>query len=217
MILIVETVEEVEIIREAKENGTPSNYFIAGPFMESDQINRNGRIYPRGLMEREVARYTQDYILTNRAVGELSHPNRPSVDPDRISHKILSLHHEGNTVYGKAKILHHMPCGAIVKNLIDEGVKIGVSSRGLGTITKKSSGNFVNDDFQLATVDIVLDPSARSAFVDSITEGKNWELIKGVWVQQDIEIAQKTLSESKNRKDYESKAMQMFSKFLKNL
>lgn len=174
MKLIKEHTEEVKLIVEAKQEGTGKDYFIEGVFLQSNLQNRNKRMYPKAIMEKEVDRYTKEYINKNRAFGELGHPDSPTINLDRACMMIKSLKSEGNDWIGKAKILD-TPYGKIVKSLIDEGAQLGVSSRGLGSIVQKNGVNVVQDDFMLATAaDIVADPSAPNAFVEGIMEGKEW-------------------------------------------
>ena len=169
MLLITEHTENnIQTIAEDAGNGK-KNYFIRGIFMESEQVNKNGRIYPSSIMEREVARYNDTYVKSNRSLGELGHPEGPSLNLDRVSHIIKEMKMDGNVVYGKAKILD-TPYGNIVKNLIDEGVRLGVSSRGMGSLKQVNGVNEVQSDFNLATVDIVADPSAPNAFVNGIMD-----------------------------------------------
>jgi hypothetical protein len=171
--LIREHVEEVELIIESTD-GKSKDYYISGVFLQSNLKNRNGRIYPKQIMENEVGRYNKEYIDKNRAYGELGHPDSPTINLDRVSHMIKSLKVDGNNFIGKAKILD-TPYGKIVKSLIDEGAQLGVSSRGLGSLVQKNGANLVQDDFQLATAaDIVADPSAPDAFVNGIMEGAEW-------------------------------------------
>lgn len=174
MKLIKEHVEEVKLIVEANENGKAKDYFIEGVFLQSNLKNRNGRMYPKDIMEKEVKRYTKEYIDKNRAYGELGHPDSPTINLDRVSHMIKSLRVEGDNYIGKAKILD-TPYGKIVKALIDEGAQLGVSSRGLGSLVQRGGVNLVQDDFMLATAaDIVADPSAPDAFVEGVMEGAEW-------------------------------------------
>lgn len=174
MKLIKEHTEEVKLIVEAKADGKAKDYFIEGVFLQANLKNRNGRVYPKEILEKEVNRYTNEYINKNRAFGELGHPDTPSINLDRVSHMIKSLKLEGNNFIGKAKIMD-TPYGKIVKSLIDEGAQVGVSSRGLGSLVEKNGISQVQDDFMLATAaDIVADPSAPDAFVEGIMEGKEW-------------------------------------------
>lgn len=174
MKLIKEHIEEVKLIVEESKTGTGKNYFIEGVFLQSNLKNRNGRMYPKEIMQKEVDRYTKEYISKNRAFGELGHPDSPSINLDRVSHMIKSLKIDGNNYIGRAKIMD-TPYGKIVKSLIDEGAQLGVSSRGLGSLVQRNGVNLVQDDFQLATAaDIVADPSAPDAFVEGIMEGAEW-------------------------------------------
>jgi hypothetical protein len=174
MKLIKEHTEEVKLIVEAAKGTGNKEYFIEGVFLQADLKNRNGRVYQKPILEKEVARYTKEYIDKNRAFGELGHPDSPSINLDRVSHMIKSLKLEGNNFIGRAKIMD-TPYGKIVKSLIDEGAQLGVSSRGLGSLVEKGGVNLVQDDFMLATAaDIVADPSAPDAFVEGIMEGKEW-------------------------------------------
>ena len=167
--LFSEAVEEVEYICEQKENGD-KNYKIKGIFMQADVKNRNGRVYPMEVLEREVAKYNKKFVNEKRAFGELGHPEGPTVNLERVSHMITSLKPDGKNFIGEAKIMS-TPMGEIVKNLMDEGAKLGVSSRGMGSLVQKNGANYVRDDFYLATAaDIVADPSAPNAFVEGIME-----------------------------------------------
>ena len=171
--------EDIQVlIEEDKSTGT-KNHYIQGVFMQAEQKNRNGRVYPLGIMENEVARYNKDLVSRNRAMGELNHPQGPTVNLDRVSHMIKDLKVEGNDVVGKAKLLD-TPMGNIAKNLVNEGAQLGVSSRGMGSLEEKNGVNYVKDDFMLSAVDIVADPSAPGAFVNGIMEGKEWIWDNGV-------------------------------------
>jgi hypothetical protein len=184
MYLITETIDNpLRVLSEEKEG--KKNLFIEGVFMQAEQQNKNGRIYPRDVLVNEVARYNQSYIKENRALGELGHPEGPTVNLERVSHIITNLKENGNDVVGKAKILG-TPYGKIVENLIDSGVKLGVSSRGMGSLKQINGVNMVQEDFMLAAVDIVADPSAPNAFVNGIMEGKQWVWENGVVKEQDI-------------------------------
>ena len=214
MKLITETIEDIEVITEAKENGG-KDYKIRGIFMQADIKNRNGRVYPIATLSKEVSRYTTEYINKKRAFGELGHPDGPTVNLERVSHMITSLKPEGKNFIGEAKIMD-TPYGKIVKNLIDEGAQLGVSSRGMGSIQSSSQGNVVGKDFYLATAaDIVADPSAPDAFVEGIMEGKEWVWDNGVLKSKSIEeykseierVRRKELTEVKSKifKDFISK------------
>ena len=186
MKLITETIEDIEVLTEANTKGG-KDYKIRGVFMQADIKNRNGRVYPVATLSKEVARYTTEYINKRRAFGELGHPDGPTVNLERVSHMITSLKPEGKNFVGEAKIMD-TPYGKIVKNLIDEGAQLGVSSRGMGSIQSSSQGNVVGKDFYLATVaDIVADPSAPDAFVEGIMEGKEWVWDNGVLKSKSIE------------------------------
>ena len=214
MRLIAEEILQVEFLSEEK-NGKKS-HFIEGVFLQSEIKNKNGRVYPQGVLAREVAKYDENHIQKGRALGELGHPEGPSINLDRVSHKIESLKESGNNFIGRAKILD-TPMGNIAKNLIDEGVRLGVSSRGMGSLKEKDGVNFVADDFMLATAaDIVADPSAPDAFVDGIMEGKEWVWDNGILKESAVaqikqEIDQATLITLQERK------VSAFSKFLKSL
>lgn len=174
MKLIKEHTEEVKLIVEEAKGTKEKNYFIEGVFLQANLKNRNGRMYPKEVMQKEVDRYSKEYINKNRAFGELGHPDSPTINLDRVSHMIKELRLEGDNYIGKAKIMD-TPYGKIVKNLIDEGAQLGVSSRGLGSLVQKNGVQLVQDDFMLATAaDIVADPSAPDAFVEGIMEGKEW-------------------------------------------
>ena len=214
MKLITETTEDVRLVTEAKSDGG-KNYFIEGIFMQAEQKNRNGRVYPFSILEREVLRYTADLVEKKRALGELNHPQGPTVNLDKVSHLITELYFKGNDCYGKAKVLE-TPMGKIVKSLIDEGAQLGVSSRGMGSLKDIGGINEVQQDFMLAAVDIVADPSAPSAFVNGIMEGAEWVWDNGILKEAHIaaiknEIDQATLYNLQERK------ISAFEKFLKSL
>ena len=185
MKLISEHIEDVEYITEEKDNGEKT-YKIKGVFMQSEVKNRNGRVYPFPVLEKEVNRYNKQYVNENRAFGELGHPDGPTVNLERASHMITSLKPEGKNFIGEAKILK-TPMGRIVENLMDAGGKLGVSSRGMGSLDQKNGANYVRDDFYLATAaDIVADPSAPNAFVEGIMEGKEWIWDNGTLVESEL-------------------------------
>ena len=175
----------IEVITEAKESGG-KDYFIEGVFMQAEQKNRNGRIYPKNIMEKAVNKYVTEQVKTKRAVGELNHPDGPTVNLDKVSHLIEALDWQNNDVVGKARILD-TPNGQIVKGLLDGGVQLGVSTRGMGSLEQKNGVMVVKDDFILNTVDIVQDPSAPTAFVNGIMEGVEWVWNNGVIEAQEIE------------------------------
>lgn len=206
--------QDVKFLVEKKEDGSKSVY-IEGIFMQAEKPNRNGRIYGKGIMEREVARY-QDLINEKRSLGELGHPPNPQINLNQVSHLITGLKFEGNDIYGKAKILD-TPMGKIAKNFIEEGVSLGVSSRGLGSVRLNKEGvNEVQDDFHLATVDIVADPSAPDAFVQGIMESADWILENGVWKAVQIEQAQNTIRKA-SKADLNSVKLQLFEQFLRSI
>ena len=185
MKLITEHLEKIEYITEAKKDGGKDVY-IEGVFMQAEKQNRNNRIYPKDILAEATAKYVKEQVMTGRAVGELNHPEGPQINLDKVSHRITSLKFEGNDVVGKALILD-TPMGKIVKGLVEGGCKLGVSSRGMGTVEQKEGKTYVKDDFVLATVDIVQDPSAPSAFVEGIMEGVEWIWENGILKPQQIE------------------------------
>jgi hypothetical protein len=206
--------QDVKFLTEKKEDGTKSVY-IEGIFMQAEKPNRNGRIYGRGIMEREVQKY-QELINEKRSLGELGHPPNPSINLNQVSHMITGLKFEGNDIYGKAKILD-TPMGKIAKNFIEEGVRLGVSSRGLGSVKLNKEGvNEVQDDFHLATVDIVADPSAPDAFVQGIMESADWILENGVWKAIQVEQAQTTIRKA-SKADLNKVKLQVFEQFLRTI
>ena len=215
MRLIAEEITTVDFICEDSKD-CKKNYFIEGVFLQAELKNRNNRMYPLKTLSKEVAKYDENYIQKGRALGELGHPDGPSINLDRVSHKILSLKEDGNNFIGRAKLLD-TPMGGIAKNLLDEGVKLGVSSRGMGSIRKEENCNVVMDDFMLATAaDIVADPSAPDAFVNGIMEGKEWVWDNGVLKEAAVaqikqEIDQATLINLQERK------ISAFEAFLKSL
>jgi len=218
MKLITEMIEsEVDFVTEAKEDGG-KNYFIEGVFMQGNIKNRNGRMYPVETLAKEVKRYNKEYVEQNRAYGELGHPQGPTINLERVSHMIKDLHQDGNNIIGRAKIMTETPMGKIVKNLMDEGAKLGVSSRGMGTLKPGKDGvNMVQSDFQLATAaDIVADPSAPNAFVEGVMEGVEWLQIDDRWVPQYIEETQKAIRKVSKTELQEAK-IRAFEKFLKQL
>lgn len=216
MRLIKEFNESISYLTEESKDPKKPNVFIEGVFLQSDLKNKNGRIYPREIMQREVARYTKENVDTKRAYGELGHPEGPTVNLDRVSHMIVSLKEDGNNYIGKAKVMD-TPMGKIVKELISEGAQLGVSSRGLGSLKERNGINEVQDDFMLATAaDIVADPSAPDAFVSGIMEGKEWVFVNGKWTEQDIEEAKATIS-SANSAHLEEEKLQVFNNFLQKL
>ena len=216
MKLITEQLDDVEVIVENR-NGKKS-MFIEGIFLQGDIQNRNGRMYPMNTLRKEVQRYNESFVDSGRAVGELGHPEGPTVNLDRVSHKIVSLKESGSNFIGKAKLLN-TPMGKIAQNLIDEGVKLGVSSRGLGTLAVNEDGiKVVSDDFMLATAaDIVSDPSAPDAFVSGIMEGKDWVWDGGVVREQLARKTYKTVNTLVDNKQLEENKLGLFQNFLSNL
>ena len=216
MKLITEEINKVEFIVE-ESNGKRS-CFIEGNFLQGNIKNRNGRVYRTETLAREVARYNEQYVQNGRALGELGHPDGPTVNLDRVSHNIISLRQEGNNFIGKAKLLD-TPMGNIAKSLIGEGVKLGVSSRGVGSISETKQGyKLVGEDFMLATAaDIVADPSAPDAFVQGIMEGKEWVFVNGLLKESDIESARSTIDKLVVTRELEEKKIQLFQDFLSNL
>ena len=213
--LIAEAVEEVEYITEEKEGGG-KNYKIRGIFMQADIKNRNGRIYPMEVLDEEVRNYNKKFIQQNRAFGELGHPDGPTVNLERVSHMITSLKPDGKNFIGEAKIMD-TPMGKIVKNLMDEGAKLGVSSRGMGSLKQKGGANVVSDDFYLATAaDIVADPSAPNAFVEGIMEGKEWVWNNGALVEAHVADLKKRFDVKKHQRQVNLEALE-FAKFLEKL
>lgn len=213
--LISEEISDVEYLTEEQEDGKKS-YKIKGIFMQADLKNRNGRIYPMEILQKEVNRYNKEYIKENRAFGELGHPDGPTVNLERASHMITALYPDGKNFIGEAKILG-TPMGNIVKNLMDEGAKLGVSSRGMGSLDQKNGANYVRNDFYLATAaDIVADPSAPSAFVEGIMEGKEWVWDHGTLVEAELAQAKRRIETKVRKKQALEEALE-FAKFLKML
>ena len=213
--LISEEIQDVEYICEEKENGK-KDYKIKGIFMQADVKNRNGRVYPMEVLDKEVKRYNKEYIKEKRAFGELGHPDGPTVNLERASHMITALYPDGKNFIGEAKILK-TPMGEIVKSLMDEGAKLGVSSRGMGSLDQKNGANYVRNDFYLATAaDIVADPSAPNAFVEGIMEGKEWVWNNGTLVEAELERAKQRI-ETRVRKKLANEDALEFAKFLKML
>ena len=213
MKLIVEENENVIVESVTEGSGPGKSYFIQGVFLQANLQNRNGRVYPMDILEKEVARYNQAYVSQHRALGELGHPDGPTINMERTSHLIKELYREGNNFIGKAKILD-TPYGKIVKALIDEGVKLGVSSRGMGTLKERNGVQEVQHDFYLATAaDIVADPSAPSAFVQGVMEGKEWVWNNGLLTEMKID----TIRQNLNKKGSEKDILEAFSTFLNSI
>ncbi len=215
MKLITEITEELEYIAEEADSGK-KNYKIRGVFMQGNIKNRNGRVYPMEVLNKEVRRYNEEYVAKKRAFGELGHPSGPTINLDRVSHMITSLSPDGSNIIGEAKILE-TPMGNIVKNLIDEGASIGVSSRGMGSLREKNGVAEVQNDFYLATAaDIVADPSAPNAFVEGIMEGKEWVWDNGILREKTI-ADYKQVIEKTSSKDLAEQKLRVFEDFISKL
>jgi hypothetical protein len=214
MKLITETIENIKVITE--EKGGKKNLYIEGVFLQADLKNRNGRMYPFDTLNREVQVYNENYVQKGRALGELGHPDSPTINLDRVSHKIVSLKAEGSNFIGKAQILE-TPMGKIAKSLLESGVTLGVSSRGVGSIEEKNGINVVKDDFMLSTAaDIVADPSAPDAFVQGIMEGKEWIWNNGMLEEKVINSYKQAIDRASSNKLTERK-LQVFESFLRNI
>jgi len=215
MKLISEQIQDVQYLSEEDEKGK-KNYKIKGIFLQGDIKNRNGRIYPVEVLEKEVNRYSQEFINENRAYGELGHPEGPTVNLERVSHMVTSLKRDGKNFVGEAKIMS-TPMGNIVSNIMDDGGKLAVSSRGMGSLQQKNGANYVNKDFYLATAaDIVADPSAPQAFVQGIMEGKEWIWNNGLLQEVDVAEIQEDIERGVRSKNAKYQAL-AFAKFLKKL
>ncbi len=215
MKLITEQIEPVEILTEEKD-GKKSTY-IKGVFLQTEITNRNGRMYKYETMEREVGKYNEEFIKRGRALGELGHPEGPTINLDRVSHKIVELQPEGKNFVGKAKLLE-TPMGKIAKNLLEEGVQLGVSSRGLGSLRKEGSTSIVADDFILSTAaDIVADPSAPDAFVQGIYEGKEWALVDGAIKEAQLEAVKEILDNAPSKEELAERKISAFESLLRSL
>ena len=213
MKLISEHLDTIEFITEDDGDGK-KNYKIKGVFMEADIKNRNNRMYPMNVLEKEVSRYNKEYVQQKRAFGELGHPDGPTVNLERVSHMITKLYPDGKQFVGEAKVMD-TPYGKIVKNLIDEGAKLGVSSRGMGSLEPRRDMHVVKDDFYLATAaDIVADPSAPNAFVEGIMEGKEWVWDNGI--VKEVDIAKYRAELRKESKRLDEKKAEVFKKFMSN-
>ena len=214
MKLISEEITSAEMLVE--ETNGKKDYKIKGVFLQSNIKNRNGRIYPKEILAKEVTRYNKEFINKKRAFGELGHPDGPTVNLERVSHMITKLYPDGDNFIGEAKVMN-TPYGKIVKGLIDEGAQLGVSSRGMGSLINRGGKNYVRDDFYLATAaDIVADPSAPDAFVEGIMEGKEWVWESGVLVEKDIEAWRMEIYKARKR-ELEEKKLKVFESMLKNL
>jgi len=216
MKLITEEISKVEFITEGK--GSAKKSYIKGIFLQAEQINRNGRMYPLSIMEREVNRYNENFVQKGRALGELGHPDGPTVNLDRVSHKICELYKDGNNFIGKAQLLE-TPMGKIAKSLISEGVCLGVSSRGVGSLKMTNEGHkIVGEDFMLATAaDIVADPSAPDAFVQGIMEGKEWVWEGGILRERLAESTKRRINTLVDERKLQEHKIELFQEFLSNL
>ena len=215
MKLISEQLQDVEFIKEEKENGK-KDYKIKGIFMQADIKNRNGRVYPMDVLDKEVKRYNEEYVDKKRAFGELGHPEGPTVNLDKVSHMITKLEPNGKNIIGEAKIMD-TPNGKIVKTLMDEGATLGVSSRGMGSLEPKNGANYVKKDFYLATAaDIVADPSAPNAFVEGIYEGKEWVWDNGSLIESELQKMKRRIDERVRKRQANENALE-FAKYLKML
>jgi len=215
MKLITEQIEPVEVLTEEKDG--KKNTFIKGVFLQTEITNRNGRMYRYETMAREVNKYNEEFVRRGRALGELGHPEGPTINLDRVSHKIVELMPEGKNFIGKAKLLE-TPMGKIAKNLLEEGVQLGVSSRGLGSLKKEGATSVVADDFILSTAaDIVADPSAPDAFVEGIYEGKEWALVDGKIKEAQIEAIKASLDNAPSPQELQERKIRAFNQFLRSL
>lgn len=216
MKLICEVNEDLKLITEANERGGRS-YFIEGVFMQAEQKNRNGRVYPKSIMAREVERYVRENVNQNRAYGELGHPSGPTINLERVSHMIKELREDGNNYIGRAKIMD-TPYGNIVKSLMDDGARLGVSTRGMGSLKERNGFMEVQDDFHLATAgDIVADPSAPDAFVHGIMEGKEWVWDNGILKEVEIANYKKRINEASRSRRTEAEVVEVFRNFISKL
>ncbi len=215
MKLITEQIEPVEILVEEKDG--KKDTYIKGVFLQTEITNRNGRMYKFGTMNREVQKNNEDFIKRGRALGELGHPDGPTINLDRVSHKIVELQPEGHNFIGKAKLLE-TPMGKIAKSLLEEGVQLGVSSRGLGSLKKENAVSVVADDFVLSTAaDIVADPSAPDAFVEGIMEGREWTLVDGKIKEAQIEAIQQSLDNAPSYEELAQRKLRAFEQLLRSL
>jgi hypothetical protein len=216
MKLIKEEVQDIQYLVEADEKTGKKIHFIEGIFMQAEKKNKNGRVYPKHVLDKEVQRYSQDYVTKNRAFGELGHPDSPTINLDRVSHMITKLYPDGNNIIGRAKILD-TPNGNIVKSLLDGGASLGVSTRGVGSLKPQNGYQLVQDDFHLATAaDIVADPSAPEAFVRGIMEDAEWILTAKGWMPMHHDRAKKLIKEA-SQKEIEDVALKVFRNFISKL
>tara|TARA_Y100000004_G_scaffold133161_1_gene150389 strand:+ start:4522 stop:5166 length:645 start_codon:yes stop_codon:yes gene_type:complete len=214
MLLITEQTQDIQLVCEKNEEGKKS-YFIEGIFMQAEKKNRNGRMYPKQTLVKEVNRYNKEFVQSNRAMGELGHPEGPTVNLERVSHLIKELKTDGDNIVGKAKILD-TPMGNIVSNLMNEGAQLGVSSRGMGSLKEVNGVNVVQPDFMLSTVDIVADPSAPDAFVNGIMEGKQWVWENGLLKEMDVNKICQGIKKASKR-ELEEEKMRAWQYFVSKL
>ena len=215
MKLITEQIEPVEILVEEKDG--KKDTYIKGVFLQTEITNRNGRMYKFGTMNREVQKYNEEFIKRGRALGELGHPDGPTINLDRVSHKIVELQPEGHNFIGKAKLLE-TPMGKIAKSLLEEGVQLGVSSRGLGSLKKENGSSVVADDFVLSTAAVIVaDPSAPDAFVEGIMEGREWTLVDGKIKEAQIEAIQQSLDNAPSAEELAERKIRAFDQLLRSL
>jgi hypothetical protein len=214
MKLITETIEDIKYITEGTDD--KKSMFIEGVFMVSDEMNRNGRVYPFDTLNKEVGRYITEFVNNNRAFGELGHPTGPTINLDRVSHRITMLEFRGPKCCGKAKIMESTPMGKITAELIREGAKLGVSSRAMGSLIEQNGKKIVQPDLMLSAIDIVADPSAPGAFVNGIMEGNEWVWNNGSWYEQDLMEAKRIIKKSSTR-NLEKKALTLFENFFRKL
>jgi hypothetical protein len=215
MKLVRQYISEEHINEVLEEKNGEKAYYIEGVFLQGNKKNRNGRMYPTNVLSEKVREYTEGYIVKKRSFGELGHPNTPSLNLERVSHIIVEIRQEGDNFRGRAKILN-TPYGQIVRNFIDEGARLGVSSRGLGTVESKNGVMEVQSDFRLSTVDIVADPSAPDAFVDGIMESYEWYYENGILKAQEIDTIRKTIHEATSV-ELQEKKIEVFRRFIQNL
>jgi hypothetical protein len=216
MKLITEQLDDLMFVTE--ETDGKKSLFIEGVFLQSDVKNKNGRMYPKDILQREVNRYSKQYIETKRAFGELGHPDGPVINLERVSHMITDLKEDGKNFIGKAKIMTSTPYGKIVESLLNEGAQLGVSSRGMGTLKQQKGTNVVQDDFYLATAaDIVADPSAPNAFVEGVMEGKDWIFENGSFKEEDLMNLRQKLGNTRYSKDREELILKSFEQFFSEI
>lgn len=220
MKLLVESNEDFEFITETTKEGK-KNYYVHGPFMQSEIVNRNRRVYPKSVMETAVNKYITEYVSKNRGAGELNHPNTPALNPDRISHLVTELYFDNNNVIGKAKILEDTVCGKQAKALIEGGFNLGISSRSLGSLKEgtfngENNIKIVQPDLVISCLDLVANPSGPDCYLTGIMEEAEWVMLNGEWVQNNLEEAQNKIRKA-SRKDVEKVALQIFENYIKSI